>query len=61
MRVRPPEITVLLPLEPEASTVNRTMLRGYRERPPAVHCLRDWSLFALLVTIRNSESNLGPF
>jgi hypothetical protein len=31
MRVRPPERTVAFPLDPDASTVNRTILRGYRE------------------------------
>jgi hypothetical protein len=32
IRVRPPVTTVALPLDPDASTVNRTMLRGYRVR-----------------------------
>jgi hypothetical protein len=32
MRVRPPERTVAFPFDPDASTVNRTMLRGYSER-----------------------------
>jgi len=31
MRVRPPQRSVALPLDPDASTVKRTMLRGYRE------------------------------
>jgi hypothetical protein len=30
IRVRPPVTTVALPLDPDANTVNRTMLRGYR-------------------------------
>jgi hypothetical protein len=32
IRVCPPETTALLPFDPDASTVNRTMLRGYSER-----------------------------
>jgi hypothetical protein len=31
MHVRPPLTTVLLPLDPEASTVKRTMVRAYSE------------------------------
>src|SRR3954447_18718362 len=32
MRVCPPVTTVLFPLDPDASTVNRTMLRAYSQK-----------------------------